>query len=69
MRHEATNESPGLRWRKSSYSGGAGGNCVEVAAVTDQRLIRDSNQPEAGVLEFSVREWTAFLASARREGL
>ncbi|WP_084723299.1 DUF397 domain-containing protein [Streptomonospora alba] len=69
MRHEATNESPGPRWRKSSYSGGAGGNCVEVTSGTDQRLIRDSKQPEAGVLEFSAREWTAFLASARRENL
>ena len=34
-------------WRKSSYSGGNGGNCVEVAALPDDsRAVRDSKDPE-----------------------
>ncbi|NVI87833.1 DUF397 domain-containing protein [Actinomadura sp. BRA 177] len=34
------------QWRKSSYSGGSGGECVEVAAMPDHLLIRDSKDPD-----------------------
>jgi hypothetical protein len=36
-----------LRWRKSSYSGGDNGNCVEVAHTSDAALsmLRDSKNP------------------------
>ena len=34
-------------WRKSSYSGGNGGNCVEIASLPDHsRAVRDSKDPE-----------------------
>lgn len=33
-----------LRWRKSSKSGGNGGQCVELAHTLDS--IRDSKEPE-----------------------
>lgn len=33
----------GLRWRKSSYSGSAGGNCVEVATVWRKSSYSGSN--------------------------
>nr|WP_205718843.1 DUF397 domain-containing protein [Actinomadura sp. WMMA1423] len=37
-------------WRKSSYSGGTGGECVEVAAVEGQLLVRDSKDPDGPCL-------------------
>ncbi len=55
-----------LTWRKSSYSGGTGGNCVEVATLPDGgRAVRDSKQPDGPVLSFTPAEWTAFVAGAR----
>jgi hypothetical protein len=30
-------------WRKSSYSGGEGGNCIEVRSTVD--AVRDSKRP------------------------
>ncbi|MDA8369215.1 MAG: DUF397 domain-containing protein [Nocardiopsaceae bacterium] len=55
-----------LDWRRSSYSGGAGGNCVEVADLpAGRRAVRDSKRPEEGFLLFSPEEWAAFVGSAR----
>ena len=36
----------GATWRKSSYSNGTGGNCVEVADLPSGRAVRDSKHPE-----------------------
>jgi Domain of unknown function (DUF397) len=47
-------------WRKSSYSGASGGNCVEVAATTPAIAVRDSKDPDGGRLAFGVAEWRAF---------
>jgi hypothetical protein len=53
-------------WRKSSYSGGNGGGCVEVAALPDdRRLVRDSKDREGPVLVFASAEWRAFTAGVR----
>ena len=36
----------GAQWRKSSYSGGSGGNCVEVATNLPGLIaVRDSKNP------------------------
>jgi hypothetical protein len=49
-------------WRKSSYSGGNGGECVEVAALPDsRRAVRDSKDPGGGALVFGTGEWMAFI--------
>jgi len=49
-------------WRKSSYSN-TGANCVEVARTRSGRVaVRDSKDPDGGVLTFSLDEWKAFLA-------
>ncbi|MEU2942419.1 DUF397 domain-containing protein [Nocardiopsis alba] len=48
------------KWHKSSYSGGDGGNCVEVAEGTTTS-IRDSQNKEQGQLSFNTQEWDAFL--------
>jgi hypothetical protein len=50
-------------WRKSSHSGNNG--CVEVARVGDLIAVRDSKDPEGGVLLFNTREWRAFVAGVR----
>ena len=36
-----------MNWRKSTYSGGNGAECTEVAAVPGAVLVRDSRDPEA----------------------
>ncbi|MFD3522558.1 DUF397 domain-containing protein [Streptomyces sp. NPDC058653] len=50
------------RWRKSSYSNGDGGECVEVA--DDQLgviLVRDSKNPTGPVLVLHPAAWAGFL--------
>ena len=54
-----------LRWRKSSYSGNGGGNCVEVAA--DGRVIVRDSQDRAGtVLRFPPAAWRKFADQVKR---
>jgi Domain of unknown function (DUF397) len=48
-------------WRKSSYSGHANSNCVEVAAGRRAVAIRDSKNPDGGSLILPGSEWRAFL--------
>jgi Domain of unknown function (DUF397) len=50
----------GAKWRKSSYSGGASGNCVEVAAADRTVAIRDSKDPKGPVLAFGPDDWQRF---------
>ncbi|WSR42926.1 DUF397 domain-containing protein [Kitasatospora purpeofusca] len=57
-------------WRKSSYSGDNGGECVEVALVSpspDVVPVRDSKDPSGPVLLFPSAAWSSFL-SALRDG-
>jgi Domain of unknown function (DUF397) len=56
-------EKPGIKWRKSTASGG--GNCLEVAVVDGSVLIRDSTNPGGVMLSLSPAAWAAFLARAR----
>ena len=46
-----------LSWRKSSYSGGEGGNCLEVQAAPDTVKVRDSKNPAGPRLAFTPRAW------------
>ncbi|MEV7971082.1 DUF397 domain-containing protein [Sphaerisporangium sp. NPDC088356] len=40
-----------LKWYKSSYSGGNGGSCVEVAGLAGDRIaVRDSKNPSGPIL-------------------
>ncbi|MGW3039371.1 DUF397 domain-containing protein [Kitasatospora sp. NPDC001159] len=55
-----------LTWRKSSYSGGEGGNCIEVASGLPGTVpVRDSKDPQGPVLGFNVEAWQAFVADIR----
>jgi hypothetical protein len=54
-------------WRKSSYSGSNGGDCVEVAMLPGHsRAVRDSKDPGGPNLTFSREEWRAFTSSIKR---
>ena len=48
-----------IRWRTSSYSGGNGGECVQLAAKpgTERVLVRDSKNPDGPVLALTLTEW------------
>ncbi|MFI1830270.1 DUF397 domain-containing protein [Streptomyces sp. NPDC020412] len=49
-------------WRKSSYSNGEGGSCVEVAdGFPGVVPVRDSKVPAGPVLVVGGSAWTAFL--------
>lgn len=55
-------------WRKSSYSSGNGGACVEVARnLPDVVAVRDSKNPEGPALVFTPQEWRAFLDGVRAD--
>jgi len=43
-------------WRKSSYSGGAGNDCVETASGDGMILVRDTTNRDGGTLAFSGHE-------------
>ena len=48
-------------WRKSTYSNGTGGDCVEVAKMPGgRRALRDSKNPHGPALLFSANQWQAF---------
>lgn len=56
----AADSSPTL-WRTSSFSGN-NGTCVEVAALPDGRIaVRNSNQPEQGIVLFTRAEMEAWI--------
>jgi len=55
-----------LSWRKSSYSGSSGGQCVEVAA-SGRVLVRDSKNPDHGRLGFSAQTWREFATRIKSD--
>jgi hypothetical protein len=55
----------GLNWRKASYSGSGGGNCVEVAGSEPGVLVRDTTNRDGSTLTFSAEAWGQFTASLR----
>jgi hypothetical protein len=59
-----TTNSPGLRWRKSSYSSDTA-NCVEVAPTDSGMAVRDSKDVQGPVLWFTAGAWQAFVAAVR----
>ncbi|MFC9943296.1 DUF397 domain-containing protein [Streptomyces pratensis] len=53
-----------LAWFKSSYSGGGGGNCVEIAIGPESVLVRDSKDTHGHALMVSSHAWAAFTGLA-----
>jgi hypothetical protein len=60
-------ESVDLRWRKSSYSGNGGGNCVEVASnLPGIVAVRDSKNPHGPRLAFGEEAWSEFIEGIKQ---
>ncbi|MFF8262777.1 DUF397 domain-containing protein [Streptomyces virginiae] len=57
----------GLSWRKSSYSNGDGGDCVEVSdCLSGVVPVRDSKQAGIGpVLVFPAGVWSSFILGVK----
>ncbi|WP_338697810.1 DUF397 domain-containing protein [Streptomyces sp. Q6] len=57
-------------WRKSTYSGGEGSDCLEVADAhtpsTGIVPVRDSKNPDGPKLGLRAEAWSAFIADLRR---
>jgi len=56
-------------WRKSTYSGTNGGNCVELADKVGRVLVCDTKDNERGlVMSFTGDAWHTFLSTIKRLG-
>ncbi|MQY35053.1 hypothetical protein SRB17_30250 [Streptomyces sp. RB17] len=57
-------------WRKSSYSGGNEGSCVEVLDHHRHGLpVRDSKAPHGPALVFGRSAWSSFVSAVREAEL
>ena len=54
-----------VTWRTSSYSGGNGGQCVEVADAARVILVRDTKDRRGAALSVPAEAWTKFTASLK----
>ncbi|MFJ2947134.1 DUF397 domain-containing protein [Streptomyces sp. NPDC087226] len=54
-------ETVQLDWFKSSYSGGAGGECVEVATCSHTVHVRDSKDTNRPSMAIGSEAWAAFV--------
>jgi hypothetical protein len=52
-------------WRKSSYSSGNGGDCVETASSVAGVLVRDSKDPHGPVPSFAPGQWREFTIGVK----
>ncbi|MGW6908220.1 DUF397 domain-containing protein [Streptomyces sp. NPDC054940] len=59
---ESTDFLTGIQWRKSSYSGDQGGECIEIAETPHATLaIRDSKNPAGPILTLGPAAFTTFI--------
>jgi hypothetical protein len=49
-----------IGWRRSTYSGANGGNCIEVGTAARAVAVRDSKDPRGPALTFAPGNWQAF---------
>ncbi|NEA61147.1 DUF397 domain-containing protein [Streptomyces sp. SID12488] len=54
-----------VRWFKSSYSGGSGSDCVEVAFSGQVASVRDSKTPWRGMLNMPTNTFAAFIENMK----
>jgi len=52
-----------LEWRRSTRCADAA--CVEVARAGSLVAVRDAKAPERAPLEYTAREWAAFIAGVK----
>jgi Domain of unknown function (DUF397) len=53
-------------WRKSSYGGANGGNCIEIAVAARTVAVRDSKDPDGPVLAFGQNHWQRFANQVKQ---
>ncbi|MEU4653683.1 DUF397 domain-containing protein [Streptomyces sp. NPDC023723] len=64
--HRIPNASSLRGWRRSSYSNGEGGSCLEIADGWDGVVpVRDSKVPHGPALVVPVLEWAAFVEAVK----
>ncbi|MFB7274067.1 DUF397 domain-containing protein [Streptomyces sp. NPDC056244] len=56
-------------WRKSSYSGGGNGECLEVADGYASVPVRDSKNPAGPALLFQTNDWSTFITAVKDASL
>jgi Domain of unknown function (DUF397) len=54
-----------MDWRKSTYSEGNGGSCLETASSDGRILVRDTTDRDGGTLTFSAGAWREFTRHLR----
>jgi hypothetical protein len=52
-------------WRKSTYSGSNGGDCVEVGEAERAVAVRDTKDRASAVLTFGPDAWRQFAATIK----
>jgi hypothetical protein len=52
-------------WRKASYSGNGGNDCVEVGQGTDAVAVRDTKDHDGATLSVPAGAWASFTASLK----
>jgi hypothetical protein len=52
-----------IAWRKSTYSGGNGGQCVEAGTNARSVLVRDTTDRAGVTLTIPPADWQKFIAA------
>jgi Domain of unknown function (DUF397) len=55
-----------MNWRKSTYSSGNGGECIEVADRASSVLVRDTKDRSGPALQFTASAWRRFAERVKR---
>jgi hypothetical protein len=56
-----------MNWRKSSYSGSNGAECVEVGMTTGTVVVRDTKDPDGPRLAFAPGAWEKFAVRVKAD--
>ncbi|MFE6360047.1 DUF397 domain-containing protein [Streptomyces sp. NPDC057806] len=67
MSDAISSERNGLGWFTSSYSNGAGGECVECALSDGRAHVRDSKTARGPVVTSARGPWQAFIRAVGQD--
>ncbi|MEU4488004.1 DUF397 domain-containing protein [Streptomyces purpurascens] len=68
MNIEGSSGSNRPMWFTSSYSNGAGGECVECALTDDGAFVRDSKIVKSHVIAVGNDAWRSFVQTVKHGG-
>lgn len=63
----APSEKSRPTWFTSSYSNGAGGECVECALMGDGALVRDSKSVRGPEIAVRSKAWFSFIRAVKHD--